>query len=376
MKIVQAFINKNKKWFYATEKVLLNNPLVLVFGERELLEESDTIDNIRAEFPYEHIVFGSSAGEIFGTTIIENSITVVAVEFEKTSFVVKTANILDYNKNTEEAAAFLSSQMPQEGLKHLLIISEGSFISGSNLIRGLQKNVNTAIPITGGLCGDGSKFEKTIVSYKENPKEGEIALIGLYGESLEVSFSTYCSFIPFGPNRIITKSEGNTVYEIDGQPALDLYKKYLGEKADEPQFTLLYPLHTIVPGKSEGVVRTILSVDNDKNAMIFADEMIQGSKVQLMMVSQDAIIEGADRAAKIAMDNRKDKPQLVFVVSCIGRKLIMAQRVEEEVEQVAEIVGKGVALAGFYSYGEISPSSKEQLCELHNETMALTLISE
>lgn len=376
MKVVQAYRKKSNEWFYHNEKEKLNNPLVLVFADRHLLEKASTIEDIKNEFPYEHIVYGSSAGEVMNIQVVSDSITVLAIEFEKATFVVKTENILEHNKDTEKAAEALSKKMPQEGLKHLMIISEGSFVSGGALIKGLQKGLKEIVPITGGLCGDGGNFEKTIVSYKENPKEGEIVLVGLYGESLEVSFASFCSFTPFGPIRTITKSEGNMVYEIDGRPALDLYTDYLGDKAKQPQFTLLYPLYTTAPGRKEGVVRTILSVDKEKNALIFPDDMPQDSIVQLMMVSQDAIAEGANKAAGVAMESRKTKPQLAFIVSCIGRKLVMNQRVEEEIEQVAEVVGEQVSLGGFYSYGEIAPFSKNQICQLHNETMALTLISE
>lgn len=376
MKVVQAYRKDTNKWVYHNEKTQLNNPLVLVFADRHLLEKASTIEDIKNEFPYEHIVYGSSAGEVIDVNVVSNSVTVLAIDFEKAKFVVETENILKHNKDTEKAAEALSKKIPQEGLKHLLIISEGSYVSGSALIRGLYKGLTEKTPITGGLCGDGGNFEKTLVSYKEKPKEGEIVLIGLYGESLEVSFASFCSFTPFGPIRTITKAEGNMVYEIDDKPALDLYTDYLGDKAKQPQFTLLYPLFTKVPGKNDGVVRTILSVDNEKNALIFPDDMPQGSIVQLMMVSQDAIAEGANKAAGVAMQERKTKPELAFIVSCIGRKLVMNQRVEEEIEQVAEVVGTQAVLGGFYSYGEIGPFTKNQLCELHNETMALTLISE
>ncbi|AXG72881.1 histidine kinase [Flavobacterium arcticum] len=377
MKIVQAYKLANKEWNYHNEKQLLNNPLVLVFGNRLLLEDKAILADIRKEFPYEHIVFGSTAGEIIDITVVEESITVLAIELEKSSFVIKRDNILDHDKSTLALGTSLSAKMPKENLKHLFIVSEGSFMSGTSLIKGVQNGFDESIPMTGGLCGDDSRFEKTLASYKEDPKEGEIILIGFYGESLEISFASHGGWLGFGPERIITKSDGNILYEIDDQPALELYKKYLGGKVEKlAESTLFYPLNVIAPGRKDAVVRTVLSIDEEKQSMTFADDVPENSRVQLMMASADGISQGAHNATKLALQNRNNKPQLVIPVSCIGRKLVLGQRMEEEAELIRELVGEGTAISGFYSYGEIAPFYGNTSCEFHNQTMTLTLISE
>lgn len=378
MKIVQATKEQNQDWKYFEEKTKLNDPLVLVFGNRYLLEDQAIISNIRAEFPYEHIVFGSTSGEIQGANVNENSIAVTAIEFEKSSFVVETANILDYNKKAKQLGEILYDKIPKENLKHLFIISEGSFVNGSSLIDGIEQNMNHTIPITGGMCGDDARFEKTLASYKQNPKEGEVVLIGFYGETLEISYASFGGWTPFGPERKITKSKGNILLEIDGKPALDLYKYYLGDKASQlPQASLLFPLNVIPEGKEEAVVRTILSIDEENNSMTLAGDVPENSKVQLMMASIDAIALGAQSAAEIANENRENRAELALIVSCVGRKLVMNQRVEEEIENVQDIIGKSTSIAGFYSYGEMAPfNGINKACELHNQTMTLTLISE
>ena len=267
--------------------------------------------------------------------------------------------------------------MPKEDLKHLFVLSEGSFVNGSSLIAGLESNLLSGLSITGGMCGDDARFEKTLASYQEDPKEGEVVLIGFYGSTLEISYASYGGWIPFGPERVITKAEGNILYEIDGQPALDLYKKYLGDKSIElPQASLLYPLNVTPHGKKEPVVRTILNIDNDAQSMILAGDAPVNSRVQLMMASVDGIAQGAFSAAKYGIKNRTTAPELALLVSCIGRKLVMNQRVEEEIEHVREVIGLKVPIAGFYSYGEMAPFNGETACELHNQTMTLTLISE
>lgn len=376
MKIVQAKKVKNSNWKFSPENVPLNNPLVFVFGDRFHLENPDTIEDIRKQFPYEHIVFGSTAGEIIDEHVHEESVVVSAIEFEKTTFIIKTANILDFGKDSKELGKELMKQLPKENLKHVFVLSEGSFVNGSALIDGLE-DFNKELTITGGMCGDGALFEKTISSYKTNPKQGEVIIIGFYGDTFEVSFASVGGWTPFGPERIITKSNGNVLYEIDNLPALDLYSKYLGDRASElPQASLLFPLTVKAEGKKHPVVRTILSINSEDNSMVLAGDVPENSTVQLMMSSVDQIVGGAYDAAELAMTDRQKLPELGLLISCIGRRLVLDQRVEEEIEEVRNVLGHKTRLIGFYSYGEIAPFHGEINTELHNQTMTLTLISE
>ncbi len=377
MKFQQYEKIKGSQWtLISPKKTVLKKPLVLVFGNRLMLEENSTYDDVRKMFPDGEIIIGSTAGEIIVEKVHEDSITITAIEFEKSNYIVKHSNILDFKKNAVSIGKHLAQQLPQNNLKHIFIVSEGSFVNGSALINGLEfENTNTAI--TGGLCGDDARFEKTLVGYNENPKEGEIIAIGFYGETLEISYAQYGGWTPFGPERIITKSKGNILFELDGLPALDLYKKYLGDKANQlPKSALLYPLSLKQKDKKESIVRTILAIDEDKNTMTLAGDVPEGSKVQLMMANIDNIAEGALKAADIGMKTRKNKPELALLVSCIGRKLVMDQRVEEEIEEVIEVIGKQAVVGGFYSYGELAPFHGNKSCELHNQTMTLTLFSE
>jgi len=375
MRVVQAQLNSGK-WNYSGKKDNLTNPLVFIFADRYLLEKEEILKEVQKEFPYEHLIFGSTAGEIFSSNVAENSVVITAVEFEKSSFKIETSNIKNFNFDSKIMGKSLISQLPEKDLKHAFVLSEGSYVNGSGLIEGLEIGLQKDVVITGGLCGDGARFERTLAGYKA-PEDGEVVLIGFYGESLEVSYSSVGGWIPFGPERVITKSKDNVLFELDGKPALQLYSKYLGDKASElPQASLLYPLHVKASGKKNSVVRTILGIDRELQSMTLAGDVPQGAKVQLMMASADGLLEGAYQAAKLAMDSRNNKPELAILVSCIGRKLVLDQRVEEEVESVIEMIGETAAVTGFYSYGELAPYFGEQSCELHNQTMTLTLLSE
>lgn len=250
-------------------------------------------------------------------------------------------------------------------------------MNGSELTQGMNAATEDNLLITGALCGDDGRFEKTLASYNENPKPGEVVAIGLYGESLEVSFSINDGWTPFGPDRVVTKSKGNVLYELDNKPALDLYKKYLGEKSKElPGAALLYPLKVKSDNENHSIVRTILNIDEENHSMILAGNIAEGEKVQLMMTHVDNIVNASELAAENANKIRHHKPELAILVSCIGRKLVLDQRVEEEIEEVIEIIGDQATVCGMYSYGEIAPFNGENNCQLHNQTMTITLISE
>jgi hypothetical protein len=377
MKTVQLVKHKSQDWKYVGNQQKLSNPLVLVFGNRYMLEEASIYDEIRALFPDGEIVFGSACAEISSNTVNDESITITAMEFEKSAFQIKTSNVLNSGLDSYKTGNKLIEQFPVEGLKYVFVVSEGSFINGSQLTKGMSTFNNHNLLITGGLCGDDSRFEKTLASYNENPKEGEIVAVGFYGETLEITFSIHGGWTPFGPERIVTKSKDNTLFELDGKPALDLYKTYLGDKAkDLPGAALLYPLNVTTEDEKQSIVRSILNINEQENAVILAGDIPENSKVQLMMTNVDNIANASERAAKQALEFRKNKPEVALLVSCIGRKLVLDQRVEEEIEEVIEVLGDDITICGFYSYGEIAPFHGEMACQLHNQTMTITLISE
>lgn len=379
MKIVQLQKNKNKNWQYLSDKLVLKNPLVFVFGNRFLLEDINIYKEIRTIFKDGHIIFGSISGDITSQTVSDESITITAIEFERSNYVIKTTNVLNSEEKIDsfEIGKKLINQFVEDGLKHVFVVSEGSFINGSQLTKGMNAATQDNISITGALCGDAERFKKTIASYNENPKSGEIVAIGLYGESLEISYAINDGWTPFGPERIVTKSKENILYELDNKPALDLYKKYLGDKSKElPGAALLYPLKVKSTNAKEAILRTILNINEVDNSMILAGDILAGSKVQLMMTNVDNIVNAAELAAINASEPRIKQPELAILVSCIGRKLVLDQRVEEEIEEVLEVIGAKTIVCGLYSYGEIAPFNGENKCQLHNQTMTITLISE
>jgi hypothetical protein len=177
---------------------------------------------------------------------------------------------------------------------------------------------------------------------------------------------------------VVTRCDKNILYEIDDKSALDLYKEYLGPYKNElPGSALLFPLSIKEPNCDERVVRTILSIDEDEKSMSFAGNLPVGSNVRFMKANFDRLIDGSSIAAQKAFTSLSNtQPELIILISCVGRKLILQDRTDEEVEAVRKIFGGRSPITGFYSYGEISPFNPLTRCELHNQTMTITTLCE
>ena len=350
--------------------------LLTVFGSSDLVSQKDLYKNLRKEYPNAEILINSTAGEIINTEVNDNTVSLTAIEFEKSGVKSASVHIKDY-KDSYEAGRNLAGKIDPLNLQFALVISDGHMVNGSELVIGLQERLPENTILTGGLAGDGSRFERTYVGLNETPVEGRIAIAALYGDALSVTYGCAGGWDPFGPERLITKSDKNILFELDGKPALDIYKMYLGEYADElPGSGLLFPLSIRRNSPELPLVRTILSINEKEKSLTFAGNMPEGSYARLMKANLDRLIDGSSNAANNCMFGLKDMPDLAILISCVGRKLVLDRRVEEEVEVIRALFGERTAITGFYSYGEISPIFNFNKCELHNQTMTITTITE
>jgi hypothetical protein len=346
--------------------------LVLCFAEKERLKNTHVYRLLKEQFQLAEIAICSTAGEIYHNNVQDNSIIAVAMEFDKTDVKTASVNIRDYD-GSYNAAVALAKKLPAEHLSYILVLSDGGLVNGSELVKGLSEVAGKNILVTGGLAADGSAFKSTLVGLNEIPAEGNIAAIGFYGSNLTVTHGSQGGWDTFGLEKQITKSSANILYEIENKNALELYKKYLGPDADQlPKSALLFPLSVTIPGSKTPVVRTILSIDEKEKTMIFAGDVPEGSTVRFMKANFDNLTAAASTAANQTILNRDEMPGFALLISCVGRKLILGPRIDEEVDAVAETLGDKTLLAGFYSYGEISPFNEGGNCQLHNQTMTIT----
>lgn len=380
MRIQQKKWTSEKGWEEISKTPFQGTPqLVLVFGGSNIIKDPKFFNEIRSSYPSSHIAMMSSAGEIADITVSDNTLSLVAIEFEKSSISCVKAHIENITES-EIVGKNIASQLSQQGLVHVLVFSDGLRVNGTNLVKGMNDALHHSVPITGGLVGDGSDFKHTYVGLDESPQEGEVIAIGLYGEALRVSYGSRGGWDIFGPERIVTRAKDNVLYELDGKPALDIYKEYLGDRAkDLPSSGLLFPLNVHIESDDGGtdVVRTILAVNESEKSLIFAGTIPERTKTQLMRANFDRLVTGAADAASMISKSALFKPQFALLVSCVGRKLVLRDRIEEEIEAIRDAFGPDTVLAGFYSYGEISPVvPSEKQCVLHNQTMTITAFAE
>ena len=349
--------------------------LVLYFGAPEALANGAAIHQLTRLYPSARHIGCTTGGEIHGEEVYDGVVSATAIALEHTQ--IATAQVsIDDASNSMPAGRELARKLKGPGLRAVFVLSDGTRVNGSKLVRGIADEVGSAL-ITGGLAGDGARFGATRVGINDALQSGTIAAVGFYGDRFDIHHGSAGGWDAFGPHREITRSEANVLYELDGEPALDLYKRYLGEEAENlPGSALLFPLRIYPAGRENAaVVRTILAVDEEKRSMTFAGDMPQGHVAQLMSGNFDRLVDGAALAATMAVPS-PDTPSVAILVSCIGRKLLLGQRIGEEIGTAAGILGPDAAISGFYSYGEISPHATTGMCELHNQTMTITVFGE
>lgn len=363
----------------------LARTLVVVFGDPDVALSAAPLAELIAAFEGASIVGCSSSGEIAGPSVHDGSLSVAVARFASTRIEVVTCAVEDAEQSStigRRLAGGLEALDHVGDLRAAFVLSDGLAIDGSALVRAMASVLRPDVVITGGLAGDADRFGATWVLVGGEPRPDHVTVVGLYGPDLRVGHGSRGGWDPFGPERVVTRSSGSVLYELDGQPALALYKKYLGDRAAGlPATALLFPLAVRMPG-AEGrtVTRTVLGVDESDQSMRFAGDIPQGARVQLMRANFDRLVESAQDAAEdAALDDQAPgcdrEPVLALAISCVGRRLLLGERIEDELEATESGLPANAQMVGFYSYGEISPLTVGT-CDLHNQTMTITTYSE
>jgi len=360
---------------------LANANLVLVFGSVKRFNEGKLQSYLKSRYPTAQVIGCTTSGEISPNGVFDDSIQITAIQWEKTVQRVAQTKMSGM-QSSFEAAAGLAKQLKSDNLRTVLVISDGLNVNGSELLKGFQ-SVLGDIPIVGGLAGDGGAFVKTLQLFNDIVSDNLVIAVGLYGNALITASGALGGWKPYGPPRTVTKSEKNVVFEMDGKPALPLYRMYIGEAFSKglPGTGLKFPLAVIEEGKRDvEKIRTLLAIDTKNNSLTFAGNVDEGETVRLCQTNHDRLVDGAGAAANLVMDglsaNKTNQTGLAICVSCVGRKGVMAELVGDEIKLVQQILGPQTSLTGFYSYGELAPRPNTTDSVLHNQTMTIGYLSE
>lgn len=379
MQIQQITLHRDDPYTRLDELAGFQPHLVLVFGAVAHFTQTQMAQAMAQTFPDAVRIGCSTAGEIGPEGVSDDALVVSALRFDQPGLCSASTTLTDM-ADSAGAGARIARSLKGEGLHNVLIFGPGVNINGSALIQGFREEMGDTVLLSGGLAGDGGAFKETWTLGQDGCASNQVVAVGFRSPSIRLHHSSFHGWVPFGPERKVTRAAGNILYELDGKSALTIYKEYLGDYArDLPASGLLFPLEMLGPDRSgAGLIRTILGVDEAAGSLILAGDILEDGYLRLMHANTDSLVDGAETAAEnisVALDN-PDSEALALLVSCVGRKLVMGFRVDEEVEAVADIFGKQARVGGFYSYGEISPVAKGIDCKLHNQTMTITHISE
>lgn len=378
MKTALTFFTQATGWYKPLPDMDSPQTLVLVFANYNFKSITQPFLDLRKTYPTSIIAGCSGHGSIFAEKLLSNAFVVCVVRFKHTQlrFAIQE---LENSQDSLKAGQQLAESLIAPDLQGVFILTDGTNTNGSELAKGLNSVFSKAVTVAGGLAADDLAFNDSWILQEGLPVNKRVCGIGFYGEKIHFSSHAKDGWKPFGPERMITKAKNNTLYELDGQPALELYKQYLGDKAKElPAAGLNFPLSITSPQNSTHMVRTILGVDEQQQSMIFAGDIPLGFKAQLIYGSFDNLIEGAEEVAMQLTKTIQQRPDqvLALAVSCAARRLVMKEDTDMELEATLEHLPKNTTQAGFYSFGELCPKLEEGICSLHNQTMTLTVIYE
>ncbi|RKZ87961.1 MAG: hypothetical protein DRQ39_03280 [Gammaproteobacteria bacterium] len=366
----------------ALKKLPSTSPLpdanwVLVFGSVNRFKDRGFTKALQKRYPYAQLMGCTTSGEISDKGVHDDSIHITAMKWERSTlkFVTKPVTSM---AQSHALGNQLGEELIKNNLKGVFVLSDGLHINGSELVEGLQE-VLPGIPITGGLAGDNALFTQTLLLHDTKIHDKIVTAVGIYGKDAVVTSGALGGWKPYGPPRKITRAVKNIVYELDGKPALPLYKMYIGYYADElPASGLNFPFAIMSEDKNINVIRTLLAVDERDDSLTFAGNVAEGSTVRFLKSDHDMLVNGASDAARQVLDKNIDTNDnaIAICVSCVGRKLVMENQVSDEVFAVQRLLGMKTGITGFYSNGEICAGEGDNHSQLHNQTMTIAYLSE
>lgn len=358
--------------------------IVFAFSSIKYNQE-EVLAGLRKSFPDVQIVGGSAAGEITSSETAFDGINVMAVASDQISFSVGCG--LGVSKNSFEAGAEAARSVIQNngGKKPdlFIMIPDGMTGNGTDIVAGAKSVLGENFPMIGGSSGDDYRFQKTYEYCLDKVLTDAVVGVGLSGK-FSYGFGIRHGWEPVGLPLKVTKTEGTLLKEINNEPALKVYEDYFGKEASEltkeplARMAYTYPIGVEVEGSDELLIRDPV-IANEKGEISMAAAIPEGAVVRLMIGDRDKAINAAKWAAETAksqLDGRQ--PRFILMFNCMARNKLLGVRCSEENQLAQSVIGQGVPMLGFYTYGEQGPllGRKNSPAHFHNETMTLLVVGE
>lgn len=371
----------------AIEHLGKSDPDLCIVFASSLYEQEKVLEGVRSVAPKALLVGCSTAGEIASNgPVKESSVTIMLLKSDTVKFFGGVGeNIAGGPRAAGKKAADEVKKAAQAELTAFMMLPDVLVGNGADIVRGVLDSLGEHFPVVGGAAGDDFKFKKTYQYLNDKVYSGAVIGLGFVGD-LKIGIGVKHGWVPIGIPRVVTKSNGSIVHELDGKPAIQVYDEYFGEEAKDlrnemlAKLAITYPLGMKVEGSDEMLIRDPLTVD-EKGSITCAAEIPEGSEIQLMVGSREEAVKVAKEAAQKAVDQLEGTPpKAVIIFNCIARNKLFGDRSGEEINAIKEAVGDGVPMVGFYTYGEQAPLGGEvrniNKCNpaFHNETVVICVL--
>jgi hypothetical protein len=275
----------------------------------------------------------------------------------------------------EDDPRAVGTQVAEELLPHLSTDTLGLFVFPDGLtenfdhfIAGLEENLpsDQFLPLWGGGAGNNFNAEAPTYQYCDDEViSGGVSYALLSGEA-HTAWAISHSVIPIGGERVVTRSEENVIYEIDGKPAVEVLKEYLPEHAlaadrDWLRYAISLALSFKAPSymkDEEYIVRGVPQLNLTDGSITVQTEVEEGTSIWFSSRDVEKITTGFDRmAAQIKEQLEGEQPELVFQFECVTRGQLMFREQEKLrlLKRFRQSVGPEAPWVGFYTIGEIGP---------------------
>jgi hypothetical protein len=355
--------------------------LVMVFADDTVVDApDDPLGQVHERWRGHAVAGCSTAGQFAGPSTVDGAVVTV-VRFDECE--VRAVHLdLGLCGSARRAGRDLADLLDAEGLRSIMVLADGLGTDGSLLATGIA-DVCPAVDVWGALAADGSRFVDTWNVVDGATAPGMVSAVGFYGSALEIGHGRGDGWHALGPERVVTTSIGRVVHQLDGRATLTLYEDYLGPLADDLPGSGSYLPMSVRDLDDRVVVRSPVGVDRGNGSVTMAGDVTQGSTAQLLRMSVDGLLHGAELAAKSArIDDADTEPHLAVAFSGVGRRMSLGERADEEPETVRAAIGNAASLVGCWTYGELGPDLDMAFTgapvrhDVHNQTMTITTLRE